>query len=146
MIRIEKFKQLLRERIADYESRYDATKDKLIFGALQEAKDTLEYIENQFPFLGARLPVQPSKIKISVSVEKLYPDEKPRIKKVATMRELEDGTVRTDEHSIEMEKYFVLESFYQFLIAERKRVIKWHNEEDFIGAEMLIVMPSYRTF
>lgn len=49
MNRIEKFKQLLKERIADYEAKYNESGDRMMFGAMNEAKDTLEYIEKVFP-------------------------------------------------------------------------------------------------
>lgn len=146
MIRIEKFKQLLRDRIADYESRYNATRDKMIFGALQEAKDTLEYIEKQFPFLGGQFEINPAKIKITVEVKELYPEETPRVQRVVTMRDLGDGRLQAEEHFVEEQKYFALESFFQFLVAEREHILKWHDKQNIIGAEMLIVMPNDKLF
>ena len=52
MNRIEKFKSLLRERITGYEAKYKESGDRMMFGALNEAKDTLEYIEKVFPDSG----------------------------------------------------------------------------------------------
>lgn len=146
MMRIEKFKQLLRERIADYASKYEETKNEMIFGALQEAKDTLEYVEKQFPFLDGQYLVDPAKVKVTVEVEGLEPGEKMRIRKVATMRDLGDGRIQAEEHLVEEWKYYMIESFFQFLVAERENVLKWHNEHHVLGAEMFIVIPSDTLF
>lgn len=142
MIRVEKFKLLLQERIADYAAKYKETGSQLIFGALQEAKDTLDYVEKQFPFLGGQYEIDKAKIKITVEVQKMFPGEASRKQRVVTMRDLGDGALRAEEHLVEEEKYFALESFFQFLVAERDNVLKWNEKDGTIAVELAIVMPN----
>lgn len=145
MMRIEKFKQLLRERIADYASKYDATKSEMIFGALQEAKDTLEYIEKTFPDISVNCDVEPSKVKVTVEVQRLYPEECSRMRKVGVAKE-HDGIIQYDELFVQEEKYMALESFFQFLCAERDNMLKWHEDEKGFMVQMLIIPPQEKLF
>lgn len=141
MIRIEKFKQLLRERIAEYQASYDASKSQMMFGALQEAKDTLEYIEKQFPSIINGISVKPQEVKVTVEVQALDEEGARRIRKVATKHITPEGNLLCEEHIMEEREYWIIESFFQFLVAERSGVFKWHKYPDMIGAELLLVPP-----
>ncbi len=142
MIRIERFKQLLRERIAEYQASYDASKSQMMFGALQEAKDTLEYIEKQFPSILGEISFEPQKVKVTVEVEKLKPQEAQSMRKVATMRELPGGALRRDEHIMEEYKYWIIESFFQFLVAERDSAIHWKESDDGTVVATMLIVPQ----
>lgn len=141
MIRIERFKQLLRERIAEYQASYDASKSQMMFGALQEAKDTLEYIEKQFPSIINGISVKPQEVKVTVEVQALDEEGARRIRRVATNRITPEGNLLREEHIMEEQEYWIIESFFQFLVAERSGVFKWHKYPDMIGAELLLVPP-----
>lgn len=142
MIRIERFKQLLKERIADYQKRYDATQDRLVFGALQEAKDTLEYVEKQFPSLISHYDANPQKVKIKVELSDLLPGEMVDERRVATARLIKDERYIIEEHIMEEWRFQIIETFFQFLVAERENVLKWRESQDMLGAELMVVLPK----
>ena len=143
MIRIEKFKQLLRDRIADYQKRYDDNGDKMMFGALQEAKDTLEYIEKQFPSLWAHYGAEPQKVvEIKVNIRNLLPGELMSMQRVGVTTETDDGMLRYEEHLMEKWRFQIIESFFQFLVAERDTVFSWCDDRNMLGAELRVVLPK----
>ena len=142
MIRMETFKRLLKERIADYQARYDASQDKMIFGALQEAKDTLEYVEKTFPELVPHHDANPQKVKINVELCGLLPGEMMSERRVATQRLFDGEYLITEEHLMEECRFLILESFFQFMVAERDNVFKWHEAPGMIGAELNVVLPK----
>lgn len=143
MIRIEKFKSLLRERIADYESQYEKTGNKMIFGALQEAKDTLAYVESQFPeILSPRYPVPLNRVNIQVRVSEELPGEEHRKLKLGTMRQVGKETLMYEEHIVEESIAYILESFGSALIGERDKLVRWRKNEDSILGELVVIAPK----
>lgn len=129
MKRIEKFKTLLKERIADYQKRYDETKDRLIFGALQEAKDTLDYIEKTFPDAGNFHLLGPG-YEVSGYAKEVTPGEFARTAKFGICIERRDGTIQHEEVEMEEDKARVIEGFHQALVKYYDRLIDIHRYEE----------------
>ena len=149
MNRIKKFKSLLRERIADYQARYDATQDRLIFGALQEAKDTLDYIEKLFP---ERLDFDliGPEIEVTGRTKEMNPGEFERTAKLGICIEQSDGSIHYE--NVEMKEYEarIIDGFRQALVKYKDRLIDIrHYEEDgnkFVAGTMYIVKVGGQLF
>lgn len=129
MNRIEKFKQLLKERIADYEAKYKESRDRMMFGAMNEAKDTLEYIEKVFPNGGDFELVGPEYEVCGVARE-VVPGDFARTAKFGVLLERGDELYHED---IELKEYEarIIEGFHQALVKYKDKLIDiTHYEQD----------------
>lgn len=122
MIRVEKFKLLLQERIADYADKYKETGSQLIFGALQEARDTLEYVEKIFPDTGDFI-IHGETFDVTGRVRETKPGELERTAKLAICIEMPNGDICHEEVKVTEGEARIIEGFRQALIRYKDRLI-----------------------
>ena len=121
MNRIEKFKQLLKERIADYEAKYNESGDRMMFGAMNEAKDTLEYIEKVFPE-GGNFELVGPEYEVRGIAKEVNPGDFARTAKFGVMIERGDMLYRED---IELKEYEerIIEGFHHAIVKHKDKLI-----------------------